>query len=258
MKLLRKSGRLEEALAACEALAAQGVRHSQLLLDWGRALAANGHREPARALMFDPARVGRFELAAPGAFSEASAFRAALADALSNHPLVLASFGLRDANRGSRRVEHLLGGGRPELARVMAETLQGAIDRFVVALRPLYDPDPWLAARPRRARLALWGLIQRSGEFEDWHSHPGGWLSGVCYLRLPRPFSADGDGAGCIEFGPPSGLAEAGQAPCAPQKIAPREGLLLMAPSHYMHRTIPFADAGERISFAFDVIPDDG
>jgi tetratricopeptide (TPR) repeat protein len=255
MKLLREAGRRQEMLAACEALAAQGVRHSQLLLDWGRALAANGQLRQARALMFDPARIGRLELPAPPTFAETSDFRAALADALAGHHLAMSSFGMRDANCGSRRVEHLLGGGCAELARAFTATLQAAIDRFMGDLQPVYDPDPWLAARPRRARLSAWGLIQRSGEFEDWHSHPNGWLSGVCYLRLPRQFAAEGDGAGCIEFGPPSGLA--GLSPCAPQRIAPREGLLLLAPSHYMHRTIPFAGAGERISFAFDVVPDD-
>jgi tetratricopeptide (TPR) repeat protein len=256
MRLMRKAGRPAEALEICETLFAKGVRHTQLLLDWGDALAAAGAARRASALMFDPARLGRFELAAPAPFDDAAGFCAAFADELICHPITLERLPTGDANRGSRRVHQLLGGGRPQLVRTLAASLQSLIDRFVAALRPLYATDPWLEARPRRARLNCWGLIQRPGEFEAWHSHPGGWLSGVCYLRLPATFSADGDGDGCIEFGPPPALLNAGLAPCVPMRVAPHEGLVLLAPSHYLHRTIPFATEGERVSLAFDVIPD--
>jgi tetratricopeptide (TPR) repeat protein len=259
MRLLRKADRHADALATSEARAGRGVRHAQLLLDWGYALAARGERRRAAALMFDRARLGRFTLPAPAPFVDAGAFCAAFADELTAHPLALSDLGRRDANRGSRRVHQLLGGRRPELARSLVATLQALVDRFVGELAAAAgEPDPWLEARPRRARLSCWGLIQRAGEYEEWHSHPAGWLSGVCYLRLPAAFSVDGDGAGCIEFGPPPALAAAGLAPCAPLRIAPQEGLVLLSPSHFLHRTIPFADPGTRISFAFDVVPDAG
>lgn len=256
LRLLRKADRNQEALAACEALAVLGVGHAQLLLDWGLALAACGQQRRASALMFDPARLGRASLPAPAPFAEPTQFCAALSETLSAHPLVLSQLAWRDANRGSRRVHQLLGGRRTDLVRALAASLEDAIDRFVGGLPAQGEADPWLMARPRRARLSCWGLIQRAGEFEEWHSHPAGWLSGVCYLRLPRAFRTEGEGEGCIEFGPPPGLAEAGCAPCQALRVAPQEGLVLLAPSHYLHRTIPFAAPGERISFAFDVVPD--
>jgi tetratricopeptide (TPR) repeat protein len=258
MRILRKGERWREAAQTCEALARRGVRHAQLLLDWGYALAACGEADSAAALTFDPARLGCLALPPPAPFAEAAEFCAAFAGELTRHPLVLSELGRRDANRGSRRVHQLLGGARPELARGLVASLQALIGRFVAGLETHADEpsDPWLAARPRRARLSCWGLIQRAGEFEAWHSHPAGWLSGVCYLALPAPFSARGEGEGCIEFGLPAALADAGRAPSAALRIAPRVGRVLLAPSHYLHWTIPFSAAGERVSFAFDVVPD--
>ena len=39
-------------------------------------------------------------------------------------------------------------------------------------------------------------------------------------------------------------------------RYAPREGTLLLAPSHYLHRTIPTGSDEPRVSFVFDVVPD--
>jgi hypothetical protein len=40
------------------------------------------------------------------------------------------------------------------------------------------------------------------------------------------------------------------------RRYLPREGMLLLAPSHYQHRTIPSGAGEYRISVAFDVVPD--
>jgi hypothetical protein len=112
--------------------------------------------------------------------------------------------------------------------------------------------DSWLQCRPVSAQLRAWGLIQGSGAYEEWHTHRGGWLSGVYYIAIPDEFSTDDDGAGCIELGPPKSLADR-----YPEtlRIAPRSGMLLLMPSHFHHCTIPFVSQGKRISFAFDVRP---
>jgi hypothetical protein len=110
---------------------------------------------------------------------------------------------------------------------------------------------------PRRGHLKAWGLIQRHGDFEEWHTHRGGWLSGVYYVAIPSAVSDEGEGKGCIEFGPPPSIAELSAGRIERWRHAPKEGTLLMAPSHYHHHTIPTGIAEHRISFAFDVISDD-
>ncbi|MCW5581951.1 MAG: hypothetical protein KIS72_11480 [Luteimonas sp.] len=37
--------------------------------------------------------------------------------------------------------------------------------------------------------------------------------------------------------------------------IRPEEGTMLLFPSYFYHRTLPFEDESPRISIAFDVLP---
>jgi tetratricopeptide (TPR) repeat protein len=254
-RLLRKGGRDAELLEMCEGLAARGVRHAQLFSDRGVALALAGRADEARALLFDPTRVAERILPVPPGFDDLDAFNRALADELLANPDALSDFPPEEANRGSTRIHALFAGRRPELVRALIETLQALIEAWTPS--PIAGSDPWLEARPRAAHLRAWGLIQRGGEFEEWHIHRGGWASGVYYVRIPREVAEAEDGRGAIEYGPPPSLAEALPDFVPPRRYRPREGHLLLAPSHYPHRTIPPLTDEPRISFAFDVVPCD-
>lgn len=253
-KLLRKAGRTAELLELCEALAARGVSHAQLLYVWGTALALEGEHERARAILFDRERVAELRLPVPDGFADHAQFNAALADEILTNPHRLSDFPAEhEANRGSSRVHALLAGRRPDLISGLLESLQELADAWTP---PRYGSfDPWVDARPAAAHLRAWGLIQRGGEYEDWHLHRGGWISGVYYVRVPKGVSAGGEGRGCIEYGPPTALERALPGYLPVWRHAPREGSLLLAPSHYAHRTIPSGLDEYRISFAFDVVP---
>jgi tetratricopeptide (TPR) repeat protein len=254
-RLLRKAGRDAELLEMCEALAARGVRHAQLFSDWGAALALAGRTEEARALLFDPSRVAEMTLPVPQGFDDLDAFNRALAEELLANPHAVSEFPPEEANRGSTRVHALFAGRRPELVRALIGSLQSLIDAWTPS--PATGADPWLEALPRIAHLKAWGLIQRGGEHEAWHIHRGGWASGVYYVRIPREVAEAKDGRGAIEYGPPPSLAEALPELVPPRRFRPREGHLLLAPSHYAHRTIPPQTDEPRVSFAFDVVPCD-
>lgn len=253
-KLLRKSGRAGESLAVCEALHARGAAHAQLFHDWGWALALAGEAGKARALLLDPSRVAELELPVPDGFRDIAEFNSTLTGELTGNPHRLSDFSSgEEANRGSSRVHSLFAGSRPEVIRALLATLQALVERWRPTRAGAFDP--WLEARPDAARLKAWGLIQRGGDFEEWHIHRGGWLSGVYYLRMPSSVADAGDGRGCIEYGPPPGLAEAMPGLVSRHRVKPKEGRLLLAPSHYPHRTIPTRAGEHRISFAFDVVP---
>lgn len=254
-KLLRKSSRAGESLAVCEDLHARGAGNAQLFHDWGWALALAGETGRARALLLDPARVAELELPPPHGFRDVAEFNSALADELTGNPYILSDFSQEEeANRGSSRVHSLFAGRRPELIRSLLDSLQTLVERWRPARSGAFDP--WLDARPAAARLRAWGLLQRGGDYEEWHIHRGGWLSGVYYLRVPPSVADAGDGRGCIEYGPPPRLAEAMPDLIPRHRVKPIEGRLLLAPSYYPHRTIPSRADERRISFAFDVVPE--
>ena len=253
--LLRLAGRYIELLSVCDALVEKKVVHAQLLLDRGRALAHNGHLREAARLLFNPGRLVRTTLRPPRGFGSLRAFNSALAEELLSNPYAMTEVPMDEvAMRGAARVHHLMNGNRPELIRMLFAEIEVSVEAYAREMTaPPGDVDPWCDARPRRAGLHAWGLIQKSGDYEEWHTHRGGWLSGVYYARIPETFSIAGAGQGCIEFGAPPSLAEAGIAIVDPLRVAPCEGLLLLAPSHYHHRTIPFVSPGLRICVAFDV-----
>ena len=115
---------------------------------------------------------------------------------------------------------------------------------------------PYRPVKPARSRITAWATVLASGGHQDPHNHPSGALSGVYYVRLPD-FIRSGQGRddeGCIEFGLPSAKLW-NEAPINPRTLRPEEGLLVLFPSHFWHRTIPFEDNRRRISIAFDLIP---
>jgi tetratricopeptide (TPR) repeat protein len=253
-KMLRRQGRTAELLDLCESLDSSGAGNAQFLYTWGTALALAGRDGPARAILLDRARIADLALPVPDGFAGIAEFNRALAEEILTNPYRLSDFPVEDeANRGSSRVHALFAGRRPELVHALLDSLQALADTH---RPPRFGAfDPWLDVRPAQAHLKAWGLIQRGDEYEEWHSHPGGWLSGVYYVRVPASVTAEGAGPGCIEFGPPPALARDRPGFVEPWRHAPSEGRLLLAPSHYAHRTIPSGADDYRISFAFDVVP---
>jgi uncharacterized protein (TIGR02466 family) len=114
---------------------------------------------------------------------------------------------------------------------------------------------PFVRARPARWHLTMWAIIIEAEGFQVPHIHPSGWLSGVYYVRLPEVVHApDGKQAGWIEFGEPySDIAHSVRPEL--RAFEPEEGLLLMFPSYFYHRTLPFVSDQQRISISFDVVP---
>ena len=254
-RLLRHGGRIADLVAACEELADRGAGNAQLLYNWGWALALAGDHERARRLMFEAERLAVLDLKAPSGFADIAAFNAALAEEILTNPNKVTSFPEEDeANRGSCRVDNLFTGRRTELIDLLLKSVEAAVTLWSPAARPGFDP--WPRARPAAARLRPWGLIQRRDEYEEGHIHPGGWLSGVYYVKIPSIVSAGEPGPGCIEFGPPSAVAREMPELAPVGRYVPKEGMLILAPSHYQHRTIPSGVDQDRISIAFDVVPE--
>lgn len=115
-------------------------------------------------------------------------------------------------------------------------------------------------ARKKRDRFRLegWINVNRAGDHNRLHCHPGCFISATYYVNVP-PAMSGGD----IVFRDPRGPAVAmyetpgielpwvGSSPEIP--FTPATGHLLLFPSWLEHRVEPFEGSGERISIAFNV-----
>jgi tetratricopeptide (TPR) repeat protein len=129
-----------------------------------------------------------------------------------------------------------------------------AVADYVAAIPP-NATHPFLARPPKHWEFASWAAVLHYQGNLTPHIHLDGYLSGVYYPQLPATVGAPEQGhAGFFELGPPPEQFPLKAAPDA-LSIKPEEGLMILFPSYFYHRTIPFEAAERRISIAFDAVP---
>ncbi len=249
---LMQKGDVDGAMQACR-------RHRQVDPGGMRALANEamllnevGDREAAdRLLDFDRFLAVR-TLDPPPGYADRAAFHAALIDALQAHPSLRFEPNHSTTRHGHQTADLMkqqhtgpIGDLLAMIERAVAERIQ-AIER---------DPEhPFLADPPARWRLNVWGTLLAGGGHQAPHIHPFGWMSGVYYARLPDVADPSAEPeAGWIEFGRP-GADFLCRAEPLTRLVSPYEGMIVMFPSYFYHRTVPFSDNTLRVSVAFDVV----
>lgn len=252
---LLRTGEAETVLARADTLAQRGVGHARLFAARTLALAQLGRLDAARDVAAARYR-HRVRLSPPPGWDTIEAFNAALVDELADHP------GLRWERHGTAswrtwRIDALAIGAAP-LARALLERIAGAVEAYDATLPDGADPGvhPWLAARPAAGELRAWCVITEGEGYEQWHTHPSGWLSGVYYARVPDAVTRGSDAGGCIAFGIADGLVGRDRAEAfGEERVRPEEGMLMLFPSHAYHRTYPHGAADRRICISFDIWP---
>jgi len=106
---------------------------------------------------------------------------------------------------------------------------------------------------PKKLRLRGWFVRLLQQGHQEVHNHPRGWLSGVIYLKLPETSKRD---EGAIEF-----VLHGYDGPILNDKHPrtlhhPDKGQIVLFPSSLFHKTLPFSTDDERLSVAFDLLPD--
>lgn len=141
-------------------------------------------------------------------------------------------------------------GSASELLRAWVHT---QIESYVSSLSREAPDHPYVAGQAPAWSLKSWfAVLDREGQLEP-HVHYDSYVSAVYYACIPSDMQGAAQ-AGYFELsGGPSRF------PCrhvrAPRAIQPREGLLLLFPSYFYHRTLPFQASAPRISVAFDAVP---
>ena len=116
---------------------------------------------------------------------------------------------------------------------------------------------PFLAHKPKRWRIDAWGTRATETDVEEHHFHQHAWVSGVYYVKLPAFISsAQENRSGWIEFSRFNQYSER-NVDTEFMTISPTEGLLVLFPSYFYHRVVPFQSNEMRISLAFNIIPED-
>ena len=183
-----------------------------------------------------------------------AAFNAALVAYIHAHPTLQRDPPGRATQVGSQTLELFRDNDAPMAA--LRGAIAAAVAEYmtsVVAAAPQAFPP-----RPRQWGMTGWAVVLRSGGFQTAHYHPGGLISGVYYAQVPAAVAEGSGEAGHIRFG--EGLSELCQGPPDLQvtrSLKPREGLLVLFPSFYWHRTVPFTSDTDRICVAFDVVAAD-
>ena len=193
-------------------------------------------------------------LNAPRGYDDLKSFNSALSNFVLNHPsLVMAPESYSTVN--GRHTAELM--DKPEGP---IKTLKKMIWDAVNVYRTDVPIDPnhhWCAHRPKKTKILGWSVVMDSQGYQLSHMHPSGWLSGVYYPKLPNVIADEDPGReGWIEFGRTTDHFYGSKEPTV-HCIKPEEGMMLLFPSYFYHRTIPYTSDQHRISIAFDVISTD-
>jgi tetratricopeptide (TPR) repeat protein len=277
---LRESGRRDEALAQFAAGLRLRPRDADLQVDSGLCLLEMARAQEAagrllQAVQLDPANqtalmglylaaleCGQGDLAARlmdygRLFSQHALFvgeeatRQRLVEAVLALPDLRADPLEQTTRKGqqSQALDTGEGSAFADLAARIRAVIEDEIERR--AGDPAVAAHPWWRARPRRWHLSLWATVLHEGGHQRPHLHPAGWLSGVCYPQL----GSSDDAAGSIEFGQGPDALPLKAEPLR-HRHRPQEGELLLFPSFFLHRTLPYPGGVPRISIAFDLIAD--
>lgn len=212
-----------------------------------------GHDEAFRALGDFDRLVDTGTVEPPAGYADLAAFNAALAEHCLNHPS-LEYERPANATRKGHHSGNFAHDADPGPVAHLLDIVNARAARYAGA-RPADPAHPYLAQRPAKWTHDIWCVILGDHGYQDPHVHPGGWLSGVYYVSVPDAVSdEEEDAQGWIEFGRPIAYPRLRAEPRV-RLCRPEEGKMILFPSYFYHRTVPFRSAQKRISIAFDLIP---
>jgi len=242
----------EAALEVCDAYLAEHPGNITMLAFKAIVCEELGRKDDVRELYDFDRLIRPVEISAPDGFDDMAAFNEALSQHVLAHPsLVYAP--KSHATRFGRHSGELLAEPKGPMA-ALEKTIMAAVEDY----RRDVPPDPahaYLSHRPERVGLNAWGVVMDTQGHQLAHIHPSAWLSGVYYPKVPAAIDENGEArAGWIEFGRAPDDFHWSKQPEV-KFFKPQEGLMILFPSYFYHRTLPFEAPDPRISIAFDVVP---
>lgn len=250
---LLQAGRSAEAQPHIEAALARQPHHSAWLAHKAVCLRMLG--DPAYARLYDFERMVKpYEPAPPDGWPSIDAFNADLAvtlramHRLDAHPID------QSLRNGTQTSKSLLEVDDPVIRAFLA-MIDSALIRHISEMPD--DPDhPVWSRKPKSGRakvVGCWSVRLKPGGYHVNHVHPEGWISSAYYVAVPDEVAGANDHRGWIQFGEPRWPTPG---VTAERFIEPRPGRLALFPSCMWHGTVPFHEGEERLTVAFDAVPD--
>ena len=125
------------------------------------------------------------------------------------------------------------------------------IDEYKIKYKT--KPDGFISQWPNKFSLLGWYNRLFKHGYQQPHIHPGGWLSGCFYLKMPKLLKKD---EGAINFSLHGYDYPVVNSDIPTYQYTPIEGDLILFPSSLFHKTLPFSSKDERHVIAFDIIPE--
>ncbi|MES2354014.1 MAG: putative 2OG-Fe(II) oxygenase [Pseudomonadota bacterium] len=242
------------ALALCTARLQKVPSDQDALAMMALALRELGRDTDADRLVDCDVWLKGYALAAPPGYNSIEEFNTELEAHILQHPK-LTSVLFAQATHHGKRVNDLLEEPKGPI-RLLEQMMMRQIQTYLSALPKLPEHPFFAQSIPSQSHLRSWAVLMERHGYETPHIHPDGFISGVYYVRLPAVVAKDDASySGWIEFGTPDPVfAIRSTAPT--RKVQPVAGTMLLFPSYFWHRTIPFDSAEERLSIAFDMTGD--
>lgn len=250
--LLIARGRAAEALDRIERFFTLFPSDMEAIAQKAIALRELGRAQEAESIV-DFRLLKKFRIEPPEGFDSIGAFNQALERHIRNHPNLTSRVRVHATTNGMR-VNKLLAPPKGPVA-LLEEKIRSLLGPYWDGM-PKNLCHPYTAlSQPATVHMYAWAILLRAQGYELPHIHPTGRISGVYYVSLPDAVKQAGKGNqdGWIEFGEPQPSYKVRRIPPL-HPVKPEEGSMLLFPSYFWHRTIPFDDPNERISIAFDVI----
>ena len=243
---LHHLGDFDSALAAYEESLRLEPGNSHALAYKSIALLELGRQSELNELVDHDRLLYAAEVATPQGYDSLSDFNRDLCEFAAQHPTLMGKDDRRPGITGELLTE-------PEGPMVALEqVIRLQVLAFIRSL-PVDSAHPFVKRRTERFHMIGWANVLDGGA--DTHIHPHAWISGVYYSRALKPDQAGGgEHAGWIEFGFPDPALPITREPEV-RLVQPRDGLMLLFPSFFWHRILPFESEEKRISYAFDILP---
>jgi len=247
------TGNWEKSLNATDRTLSLSPGNTGALAIRSAALLELGRNDEAATLVDFDRLIECQDFSAPTGFSNLKDFN----DALCNHCTAHSSLTYEPSENTTMKGHQTGNLSLDEEQGPIAHLLE-MIDQAVSDYRKSHPVDPhhpFLTQRPKSWTYDIWATVLGSQGHQAPHIHRSGWLSGCYYAKIPDAVAAESSNqAGWIEFGRPQDNAKANAEPVV-RSYQPHEGMVVLFPSYFYHRTEPFESGDKRISIAFDIVP---